>query len=422
VAPRTAEIGTILERRRRFGDELYGLEALLGAVDEADWQRRLEMIGEQELHHILEGLGLSQKDIRDFVFDGEHVLNPYTNESMVVTCDHAVTVTEDGPEILHQLMLGDRAAEATANRLMKQGNEGDGFWRVLPYAHELDDEAALAIGMWPAPLRSYLHLYRKVSDRHLEVSVITLDQSNLAAHGGLLGSYGASVESRTQSYELARITVPVSALHTEEDRDAYLEELKAAYSAHHPDGYEQTAPRAETFIAQHQLAVNQVQELYGALAESIIAGQLNSESWQAIEDTFELCQQLGLPEQWDLAALIRHQSIDVVRDETALRMLINVRRYGIWQYLSQLIDGDAVAHELTLADIRMYARRAAYGAGIMPGCPGGFGLEAMFSSIWGESNWHGGIIRDGVCAGCNKSTQVGKQSWCRSCITMHCAV
>jgi hypothetical protein len=35
-------------------------------------------------------------------------------------------------------------------------------------------------------------------------------------------------------------------------------------------------------------------------------------------------------------------------------------------------------------------------------------------------SWHGGEIKDGKCVNCNEETKVGKENWCKSCISGHC--
>lgn len=413
------------ELKKRFGDELYGICALLEVGgDPAQWELMLAMIGDQETHHILEGLALAQRESRQFEFDGRFVINPYTGEPMVDTCQHAIDVIGEAeePDFYHRL-INDKAVEEGANDLMRDGHVGDGLWRASPYAHERTPKGALAIGMWPERERSYGYLYRKTSATTLEVTTMTIDSSNMDAYRHLFGANGVPIQPGAQSHELSAIMIPVHGMIDATDRTACLDEIMATYAEGHPDGYVACVPDAQDFLARHQAEVDSIQGLQEALAQSLRTGQLNRVAIAALKDSYALAQSLNLSEQYDLIDLARSSGqsrVTLQEHERALRFLINVRRYGIWHYLRQELDGGEQQKGSPPSSFAGYARLAAWAHEVMPGCPGGFGLEAMFATIWRESDWHGGVIRSGICEGCNRSTKVGVAGWCHSCISDHC--
>jgi hypothetical protein len=391
------------ETQRRFGDELYGLQALQRARNREEWLAALAMIGEQEASHLLEGLGLLQWDSREFFFDGQFLIDPYTGLPQIETCQNAIDATEDEPSDLMKWLYYDKRAAIEADHLMREGEIGQAFWRLLPYAYELDDAAARAIGMWPEEQRSYLHLYRKTRYDRLEFTVVNIDRVDLSWHRRLLEKVTHTTLEGKVSHELGGIFVPVEGLATPADQDQYLLSFLDMNST-----LVGKLSQARSFISEHCDEIDMIAQLYADLACSAQDNHLNKGVQKALDQTLELARQLGLPEQWDLMDMAGSKTFDPQGHDTALRFLINVRRYGVWQYMRQLVDGDAISHRLDQTDITMYAQRAARLAGVMPGCPGGFGME-----------WHGGETHIGPCGGpCRrKAIVVGIGSWCYDCIT-----
>ncbi len=390
------------ETTKRFGDELYGLDALRRARNREEWLAALAMIDEQEAAHILEGLDLLQWDNREFFFDGQFLIDPYSGLSQVETCQNAIDAAQDQAPVLMKWLYQDKHAAVEADRLMREGEIGQGFWRLLPYAYELDDTAARAMGMWPEEQRSYLHFYRKTRPDKLEFTVITIDRVDLEWHRTLLESQIGSNLADQTSYELTGVLVPSGILTTPHDRDTYLLSRIGQKST-----LASKLSEAQTFVSTHREAIHTITQLYESLVTSEKQRRLNATAMGALIETLELTRQLGMSEQWDLAQLASSPDFDSDHHSSALRLLINVRRYGIWHYLRQVSRGDAVTHTLSPQDVRMYAQRAALTTQTMPGCPGGFGME-----------WHGGETHIGPCGGpCRrKAVVVGIGSWCHECI------
>lgn len=398
-----AEGVRLQETSSRFGDELYGLDALRRARNHEEWLAALAMIDEQEARHILEGLRLVQWDSQDFFVKEGFLIDPYSGLPQVDTCQNAIDVAEDEPLDLTERLGHDKRTAIEADRLMRQGEIGQGFWRLLPYAYELDERAARNIGMWPEERRSYLHFYRKTGPARLEFTVINIDHAELSWHRILLEEATATTMQNKASYELGGIFVPVEGMTTATKRDCYLLSLLDRSSS-----LADQLSQAQEFVTAHREDIGTITRLYADLAQSEREGKLNEGAREALGETLKLAQQLGQPEQWNLLELAGDSKFDPLRYDAALRLMVNVRRYGVWHYLNMVVGGDAVEHPLGLGDISMYARRAAWSGNAMPGCPGGFGME-----------WHGGETHIGPCGGpCRrKAIVVGIGSWCHECIT-----
>ena len=411
---------------RRFGDELYGVYDLLEQEDPTNIERVAAKIYDQETTHIAEGIRLRQRKPKLFQFDGQCALDPYSDEAMVVVAQRGVETTANGLEGLNRRMQYDVAAEIAANELMKHGTVGEGFWRASPYGHEWDDAAARNdAGMWPEFLRSYVHVYRKVDPQTLEVTTVTVDQSDLEAYRCLLADYGVNVPTGFESHDFPRLHVPFSGLLDELDRNEYIDGILAGYETYRWQAKDNNSAGellADTFVSEHGAAIEQIVRLNMQISDSLQAGSLTGYAQDALKEAWQLTHRLGLiEEQLVLEGLLYSEGIDLDKHHEALRLLLNIQRYGVWQYLSLRLDGLTEYSELDQHDIQAFALQAALAGGVMPGCSGGFSLEAMFDSIWSGGNWHGGAVHIGTCEGCQQGPKpVGVRNWCKVCIKGHC--
>lgn len=409
---------------RRFGDELYGVYDLLDAGnDEIAVEIVIQKIFDQESGHIAEGVRLRQRQSRKFAFDGAHVLDPYESKPMVDLSWRGLETATHDPDLTRR-SEHEVAAEQAADDLMRYGEVGDGFWRVSPYGHEWADERARAHGMWPEYLRSYLYLYRKVDEATLEVTTVTIDQSDLGAYRSLLFERGADVPRGMSSHEIPGIRIRTVGLSRESNRDSYIDKLLDDYARMRPNFAATDGFFAEEFLHENQAAIQKIVQLNSELASSLRASSLTDYAREALDEAWSLTTELGLiDERYTLEELARSPSLHLVEHDAALRLLLNIQRFGVWQYLRLRLDGLADEYELDQHDIQTYALQAALAGGVMPGCSGGFGLEAMFASIWGAGEgWHGGSVHIGTCVGpCQTGPKpVGVKNWCHECIKGHC--
>lgn len=395
----------------RFGNGLYGLEALLNASTAREYEAILRRILEQECAHVGEGLSLPQMDIRELTFDGSSIIDPYTGQAMVQTSRNALeaAIRHGSPDGLVTRLECDKAAEEAANDLMRSGLIGDGFWRVIPFADEESPaETGKLFGMWPKMRRSYLMLYRRSDHDRVEVTSFSVDKVPLAKYDRLLMSRGED-SSRYTSHEISGVLVRVNGLFNHTARERCVEGILSELGVGHY-GY-----TVQDFLSSHHQAIERIVYLTDALSESI-SGQLHPHVLESIHWAIRLMASFGY--QSELAGLVslqRADKVDLEEHRGALELLINLERYGVQRYLDKIISGEVESHGLDHAILYLLASQAFSERTMMPGCPGGFGPDGMLS-------WHGGGVRVGKCTGCSKSSLVGVEGWCYECISGHCGM
>lgn len=383
-----------------FGDELYGLKL---AVEYGLNSEQLDTyLRVQEFTHIQEGIELSQKDSTDFPFNGHNVLSPLTGEPMV-------EIGKEGHKAQKELVTKGKGLDFMVIRTrhdiviaednderMKERPIGSTWFRITPYEEEADDTTAAKAGMFPKQKRSFIWLYRKKDAQTLETSIITVDQSSVAAFAGLMNEYGVRLPVDVMSHDVPRYAVEIEDLvESTEQRDKLIAQLQQRYIAY-AQVVEDPAIKLGSKEFLEQFAFDDIESIVRLQKEIILSLGLNKVSPFTKAATVAVLKQNFITddERRSIKELINSgQSRSHLQ---ALKLVMKAHRYGVWEavnkrieaaktdverpasvYIQELPPEYILGQEITNRDKlqlnqnSQQAQSAAEQGKVKPGCPGG---------------------------------------------------
>lgn len=325
-----------------FGDELYGLKiAAEYGVHSPELERYLQL---QELTHIQEGIELYQEDSTDFPFDGHSVLSPLTDEAMLEIGQEGHARQKEllkegrGFDFMITRTAHDIAIAADNDRRMQTSPVGSAWMRITPYAEEESDQAAAAAGFWPKQKRAFAWLYRKKDEYTLEATVVTIDQSDVAAFAGLLHDQGLDLPADVKSHDVPGYVVEVEQpMHTENQRTDFIKTLRQRYREYaritDAGGIDMGSKEFLERYAQGDIAsvVRLQKEIILSLEQNDLTSYAQHAGLAVLEQQFITDEERRL--------VMKAVNAQNPRGHLeGLRLVMKAHRYGVWEAINKHIE------------------------------------------------------------------------------------
>jgi len=416
-----------LSENAEYGDELYGVKiALEYGINSPELAEYLDI---QEMTHIQEGVELMQEDSTDFKFDGSYVRSPLNGEAMVDIGSQGHEAQKrlqqqgEGFDFMVRRTAHDIDIAADNDRRMKNLPNGSTWARFTPYAEEEADEDAAKAGFWPGPKRAFMWLYRKKDDATLETTIITIDQSDVAAFAGVMHEYGTDVAPTVTSHDIPGYEVDFPGLYTTEDqRRALTKGVISQYENYSGITTEKCNIGSKEFIERFARSeIDSLARLQKEILFSLDQNELSSFTKLATEKVLE-GSFLTDDERRDIMKM--YNSANPKKHLHALKLVIRAHRYGGWESINNKVDqlkqgkrseheqvatvstysnhleqmwhsNYIVGQEVELKDRQQltvninHADSAAQQGKIKPGCPGGSSFLSQSESEAKESIFGG---------------------------------
>lgn len=439
------------EAPRAYRPDLYGAQLFLQAEQPREVIREHVIL--QEMTHIAEGIALKQTTVRHLERRGDKLIGfgDQDIEAMAragyAEARERYERGERSASYLMQRRGHDVAIAQKVKRLAAEGAEGEALLVLSPYGEELGDKgAAQILGHWPKYRRSFMWLYRKQGEA-VECTDITIDQSQVSTYRALLTELGVETPANVTSHDLPGYITSVGAFATNEDRSDFVSNLRREYyrlqSGHSESPAENEEQEALEFLrvqAYHHLSL--LADVHEAIGRTLETNQLDPLVQTSAQLALQHLDCLNDTERAQLQRLVH--GIAFGEDKLdALTSLVLAQRYGIWQVVNKLLQGEmpvespsqAQAHGLhtgTAEHIRQqlmliyaHTNQAANMGLVMPGCGGPTSFlrqdaDMVRDSIFGEREEQAAIPSQIRCIKCRqyspKEAVVGKNDWhCPKC-------